>query len=65
MLSEQQVKLDLFHVLYIGLIVDFFLLIKGMQFVFSYYTVHLYSNSEYCMRNCWNLESYEMHPVIF
>ena len=42
MLSEQQVKLDLLHVLYIGLkLLIFFLLIKGMQFVFSYYTVHL------------------------
>ena len=33
MLSEQQVKLDLFHVLYIGLKFGFFLLIECMQFV--------------------------------
>ena len=33
-------------------IVDFFLLIEGMQFVYNYYTVHLDSNSEYCIRNC-------------
>ena len=33
-------------------IVDFFLLIEGMQFVlsYSYYTLHLDSNSEYCIR---------------
>ena len=49
MLSEQQVKLDLFHASYIGL--KKFLIIECMQLV-RYYTVHLDSNSEYCMRNC-------------
>ena len=33
-------------------IVDCFLLIEGMQFVLSYYTLHLDSNSEYCIRTC-------------
>ena len=33
MLTEQQVKLHLFHVLYIGLTFDFLLLIQCMAFV--------------------------------
>ena len=51
-MSEQQVKLDVFHVLYIGLKFLFFLTNQMHAICSSYYTVHLDSNSEYCMRNC-------------
>ena len=52
MLSEQQVKLDLLHVLNIGLKFRFVLTNRMHAICSSYYTVHLDSNSEYCMRNC-------------
>ena len=52
MLTKQQVKLDLFHVLYIGLTFRFFLTNRMHAICSSYYTVHLDSNSEYCMGNC-------------
>ena len=51
MLSEKQVKLDLFHVLYIGLNFLFFITNRMYAICSSYYTVHLDSNSEYCVRN--------------
>ena len=52
MLSEQHVKLDLVNVLYIGLKFRFFLNNLMHAICSSYYTVHLDSKSEYCMRNC-------------